>query len=760
LETLWQADTHQLSPPAITETQVLLRTSKSELIALKRSTKLEIQWKVPLNTWWALPPYVAGGKVLVCDGNPMQGEGRLIAFNLVTGKPVWTYATDGMLTQPATSNEEYLFFQNGRKEIVALDLQSGKLIWSIKAERLYTAPVMGRKQLYFVMRGASVKGQPGYYILKALDPASGQTRWDAHVPSRVLVPPVSFENRIYLGTEDGFLLAYEDQSGKPEFNIGIGNEEDPLRTNLVVAEDILLAGTYSANAFGIQVAMPQEQYDTPEAYVNRGEFETAAAAYVLRRDLQAGARLYAEQLHDVPKALAIYEHGGFFKEAAELARSQDLLAEAEEFYKRAGDLENQAEMLLKRGDKLGAARLFEQLSQLDKAARLFEDAGEFAHAIKIYRKLGDVKSVIRVSKAIPSDPANVDWLLEQGKIAEAAEAAISAGARQRAVEIFKQAGDTQRELETLIKLAKKEPERWALERIAELSHKAGQFSEEAEAWEQLKKPRNTAEAYRHAGMQAERRTPGDTERIANLYEKAANFFDASGMEDEEKECLDLFARYRELPVIRIVGQTIMAFKESEWNTVELVISNAGYGVASEVSWAVDEKDFDTRKNDTWHLSHLADGRQKQVEVHILPHKGQVGERVPFYLEWSWKAADGTSYTDHISTSVLVKSKDDTHPTGTPQFIIGAGAKLIQTEKYIEGDSLESGAQKGDKVEIQRGEGGRVSAGEDEVQLKGSENIGPSMICPNCDLPNDADAEFCNACGYKFPKQATKRRRNK
>lgn len=194
LETLWQADTHQLSPPALTETQVLLRTSTSELIALKRNPKFEMQWKVPLNTWWALPPIVADGKVIVSDGNPMQGEGRLTALNLDTGQRAWVYAADGMLTQPSTSDEKRLIFQNGRKEIIAIDLQNGKSIWQIKTDRLYTAPVMGKKQLYIVMRGTSAKGASGYYLLKAIDPASGQTSWEASMPSRVLLPPLCFEN--------------------------------------------------------------------------------------------------------------------------------------------------------------------------------------------------------------------------------------------------------------------------------------------------------------------------------------------------------------------------------------------------------------------------------------------------------------------------------------------------------------------------------------------------------------------------------------
>lgn len=745
MTTLWQANGHQLSAPVLSDKYILLRTSDSELVAFSRMAKPELIWRVQMNTWWALPPHVTAGKVLICDGFAMQGEGWLKAFELDSGQPAWSKPTDGMLSQPLTSCGKIVIFQNGKKQILALNLENGAQAWSLSFERLYTPPVAGGGRVFFVARGAAQSDQPDHYLLKALDPVSGKTLWEAPLPARVLISPVWQDERVYLASEDGRLFAYQDKDGLPVFELKLSNEDDPPRTELLIAEGILFLGTYSGKIAAIRVAQSRQAVESPQVYLEHGDFESAAAAFALQGNFSKAASLYADELRDFTKALMLCDHAGLFKQAAVLCDAQGLLAEAERYYEKAGDALNQAEMLLKRGDELGAARVLDQIGKLARAARLYEHTGEFTRALELYRQLADEASILRVSMVIPPSSQVVELLIAHGKLAEAAEAALKAGLSRRAADLFQRLGQENRELDALLQLSQEESEEWVFERIAGLAKKAGRFFEEARAWENLNRPQKTAEAYQHAGMQAEQKKLLDLARIVEFYEKAAqNYLDCDGFSLEEAQCREAAAKLQHLPIIQIQGQTLKEFKETEWNKLDLNIHNIGYGVAKQVRWKVTKEHFDVDQDTgVWILNQLGTGAQKDVSIHVRPQKGEIGEAVPFYLEWVWQNAAGQEFRDRISVSVPVKGKDDSRPTGQP-VIINSGT-IIQAEKYVSGDDL-TGGHKGDEVNIQRGGGLNISAAAGQVRTS---RPAAGRPCPTCQIPNDADAKNCNYCGNKL-----------
>ena len=147
---------------------------------------------------------------------------------------------------------------------------------------------------------------------------------------------------------------------------------------------------------------------------------------------------------------------------------------------------------------------------------------------------------------------------------------------------------------------------------------------------------------------------------------------------------------------------------------------------------------------------MIEGGKRPIRLFIRPRKGEIGEAVPFLLEWFWKCKDGDDFHDKISMYVSVKGRDDTRPTGNP--VIFQGGTLIQADKYIAGDDV-TGGQKGDKVEINRGSGVKSTIGKDAVEVqtgrKPTENL-----CPTCHLPVEAEAEFCSACGNALPPRST------
>ena len=518
----------------------------------------------------------------------------------------------------------------------------------------------------------------------------------------------------------------------------LGSDEDPIHTSLLVADGLLVAGTYAGKVIALTVGAPPAAAEDPQAALKRGDHRTAADAFALAGNLRQAAELYASELREPGKALALYEHAGLFREAGQLAQAQGLHHEALAYFESADDLLSQAQALLALGDEREAAQRYEQAGELQTAAELYEKVGQARKALDLYRKLGNLPNILRLAAQVTFSPSDIEFLAQQGQLVEAGEAAQKAGTLDWAAKLFRQAGEGPKELEALSALVAKQPEPWALERLAELARGMGKFQQEAQVCEQLGRPQRTADAYQRAARQAEKIEPDNEAHIAALYERAAHFFNETGMEDEYQQCWAKHVYYARLPQVVVEGTTEKAFREGEWNRMTIRVRNTGRGVAFNIQVNVSRDRFEIDTSATGPLvGNLAPQRERVTAIHVRPLKDQVGDAVPLQLEWAWQREDRREFHDCASASVPVKRHGES-PTGGTPVVINAGT-YVAGGTYIGGDQVQDGGQKGDKVEIRRDEGVRLHASE-------SSQPGPQALCPNCHLPLPADATFCDGCG--------------
>jgi len=745
LKTLWEADGHQVSAPVLSGDNILLRTSSSSLVALSLAEKPQIHWQRHLDAWWAQPPLVSGDTIIISDGRPMHGEGYLKTFDLADGTSRWKITTDGLLSHPPTAAGSRLIFRDGRRLLVGVDRESGEEIWKQEYPRIYSPPLAGGELVFVSVRGPASSGDEGYYLLQALEATTGELAWGIPLPARVRTLGWG-ENAVFAGSDHGHVLAYHPRDGKTLWENTLGSDEDSIRTTLVVNDDLLVAGTYSGKVVALRAATPVLDMEAPDFYMERQDYESAAAAYALSGNLRKAAEVFAQKLKDTDKAYAVYDHAKLYREAGELARSVRDHEKAQYYFGLLGDLIAQAEIDLEMGHLLEAARKFDQAGELERAAQVYEheEVKEYRKALDRYIQLGQMKDILRLRLKTPLTLTQIEWLEQQGRLKEAGEEAIRIGEFRKAADLYNQIESNEEELAALAKFVIDDPEEYALLRIAELSRTMGRFHQEAQAWERLRKPKRTADAYCRAAMQAEQLTPDELIRIAGFYEKAAHYYSEADMPVEVAQCRDSVARYQKLPIILIDGRTSKEFKEYGWNELKLTIRNEGYGIAEQIYWKVraDRFDFDETSG-IWSLRRLGVDREETIVLHLRPKKGEYGDAVPFALEWFWKDREGHEFRDRVSISIVVKSKDDSRPTGSPVIIKGGG-KVIVSEKYFEGDEISKGAQKGDRVEMHRGEGIRMVA-------KGMDNVSsrPTKLCPICHLPVMENHTFCQGCGFEL-----------
>ncbi len=102
----------------------------------------------------ATSPMTADGKLLIHLGGP--GKGALMALELDTGKPIWTFAGDGPgYSSPivATLSDVEQVVTQTDAHIVSVDLESGRLLWKIPFTTPYdqniVTPVAHGERLIF-----------------------------------------------------------------------------------------------------------------------------------------------------------------------------------------------------------------------------------------------------------------------------------------------------------------------------------------------------------------------------------------------------------------------------------------------------------------------------------------------------------------------------------------------------------------------------------------------------------------------------------
>ena len=273
--------------------------------------------------------------------------------------------------------------------------------------------------------------------------------------------------------------------------------------------------------------------------------------------------------------------------------------------------------------------------------------------------------------------------------------------------------------------------------------------EDALADERRGQARSAGDGFRGAAEQANALIPSDSSLVATLYEHAAYNYGISGSPSARAECADKAARMRGHPLVNIDIRADQDFTEGWWTRIQLTVRNRGYGIARDVRWRVRTERYDVDEGTgQWSLEYLAHQAQQVVDLGIRPKRGEVGDDVPFLLEWSWKGADGQEHHDQLSTWVRVRSENDARPMGQALNIfhgdVFAGDKVGE-------DKIESGGEKArDKVEIHRG--GRMAVDAD-ADTAGNVHLAhrASTVCPRCSTPNPGNPAFCGHCGFELSK---------
>lgn len=737
MKSLWEPGCPDLTIPALGNGVLALRTSQSHLVLFENQAELKLRWKVPLETWSAMPPLMDGDIIVVSDGQAMQQVGRLCAYQISDGSPVWDVPLSGgpLSHLPAADSGRILVrgkSLEGRSYLAAFNRQDGALEWRQDFKNLYTPALAASGAVYIVRRGSADKTAPDHYLLSAFNAQDGSELWNIPLEGRrANWIQLLDAGTLVLLSDDGRVSGWDLSDQKMVWELAVGDVDNPLQTVPVVSNGTLVAGTYFGNAAAIKIRADDALGDLS------CDPEGQAAGLALQGDFIGAAQIYIEQLKQPRKAFALYERAQDWVQAGRAAASLGWYEQARTLFEKAGASLELAGLLETMQDWLKAAEQYVKAGDKPRAAENYERGGELREAMRLYYESGDHVNFRRLRGLVPYSLSDIERMLQNGEREKAAREFLKIGELRRAIALFEELGLAADELSALQQFNERSPERWSRERQVKLARQMGLFILEAETYVALEQATFAAEAYLRAARQAEQRSPDQHENIGNLYILAKALFDQEGYNEEAQQCWAKIILYHQKPWIVLEGHAANAFREEEFNKIELQLTNVGAGVAKHILVRPSGGRFEVDREGTMALiPALAPQKARTIPLFIRPLEAQVGENVPFVLEWHWYDKNEQEYEDQISTPVTVIRRDDSH-TGNIPMVIGE-AKFFQGT-YINGNQV---AHQGDVAVVYRGQSSSVT------MLPAAEEGGQKQ-CERCSLPLAPGATFCDGCGLEI-----------
>jgi outer membrane protein assembly factor BamB len=211
-QTLWRMPLPHPATTAMTvsQGQAILGLRDHRLYDIDLATR-SIQWRVALGGVDNDAPAVAGGRVFVTASSTTAVRSRLVAIDLASGRPAWTFQTAGFTSlagSPSVAGTR-VFAGFGDAVFRAFDAGSGRLLWSAPL-REFVSPFAAA-----AVAGGTVYANDRSGGLYALNATTGKRRWDFQFASTALWgAPLIARGAVLLGLDDGTVGAVDRSTGR------------------------------------------------------------------------------------------------------------------------------------------------------------------------------------------------------------------------------------------------------------------------------------------------------------------------------------------------------------------------------------------------------------------------------------------------------------------------------------------------------------------------------------------------------------------
>lgn len=177
---------------------------------------------------------------MVLQGNAIDG---IAAFHKTTGKQLWRVNIQNGVASGAQASEDKVYFGGSDGQFYCVDAYTGRMIWTHPTRMENLAPPLIENGVVYFLSGND--------HLFALDAKTGKQKWvytrtnSTELSIRGGARPAIFQNTIYIGFSDGYLVALHIKDGGVawERQINTNNRfKDVDSTPVIVGNTIYVSG--------------------------------------------------------------------------------------------------------------------------------------------------------------------------------------------------------------------------------------------------------------------------------------------------------------------------------------------------------------------------------------------------------------------------------------------------------------------------------------------------------------------------------------
>lgn len=658
-ETLWQmdADGHSLSNIVHDGDLLAVCSSSGTLRAVEAASGRPL-W-IQQHGAWSRDCLVASDGALLAGGQSPV----LAAFSMQDGQRLWRFEGDSwFMIRPAPDGER-LFVLSSGGVLHALARDDGRCQWRMRGERgkgFLTAP-SAHEGLVFIGSRVRGSGDSAGYALLALHGEDGSERWRVPTPRPVSAAPVVAGDMVLFGARDGSFLALRADDGAVQWQANIGG----ILTSQPCAVG---AGIVCALQDGTVLALRLEQTHEeaavqPEVFEARGAYRQAANGYAVAGDLARAAQIVRDRLAEPQHAARLFERAGESLQAGALWEEVGNLERAAAQYEAAGAHADHGRVLSLKGEVLEAARAYDRAGMWREAAQQYERAGDRLEAATLYNRAGDVARARLIYRDLGDWERESETLIGEGQLAEAAVLLVQHGKLERAVDMYEQAGTWTEALALRIELG-----HW--QRAVALAERISAHEEEGKARENLGQPARAAGAYERAADRLLAEGTADEEKVAGLYERAAQLYHDAFDEESARSCARFVRRFRRLPDVVVRTAELPPFPAHQWRVVPLSIENKGGGTALEIEIAAESTIFFKGSEESVRVPGLRPDDVRKGKLRVRAGKDQDG-MVPLNLIIRYRDKEEQLYEERrqIETEIVSEAGqlDETRPPPSTTF---------------------------------------------------------------------------------------------
>ena len=209
-------------PPVISRGSIFQLGDNAMLVAMNKTTG-RVRWRRKVGALSASSPAVDARRVYVTVlvGRAGSGSGRVAAFRVKGGRPVWTRNLPSRAESSPLLLGDRLYFGTENGGVYCVKAATGRVIWTYRAHgAVKGSPTYADGKLYFGDYGGHVQ---------AIRATNGHVVWDSGAATGPLrsgtfysTAAVAF-GRVYIGNTDGREYSFSTQDGKLAWARQTGN---------------------------------------------------------------------------------------------------------------------------------------------------------------------------------------------------------------------------------------------------------------------------------------------------------------------------------------------------------------------------------------------------------------------------------------------------------------------------------------------------------------------------------------------------------